>query len=139
MSEHYTTDVALWAEKPADALRRRAGNEIDWENVAEEIEDAAKRVRDQIERRVVVLCEHLLKWQFQPEQRSGSWRSSIVEARNRVARAVCNNPSLRSYPGEVLADAYADGRRQAEAEAGLMLPPVCPWTIDQIVDHAFWP
>jgi hypothetical protein len=139
MSERYTTDAALWAEKQADPLRRRAGNQIDCENVAEEIEDVAKRVRDQIESCLVVLCEHLLKWQFQPEQRSGSWRGSIVEARNRIARAVRNNPSLRSYPGQVLAEAYADGRVQAEAEAVLMMPPVCPWTIHQIREHDFWP
>jgi len=32
----YGADILLWAEHQADALRRRASNEIDWENVAEE-------------------------------------------------------------------------------------------------------
>ncbi len=41
-------DVAAWAEQQADALRRRAANEIDWNNVAEEIEDVARRARDRI-------------------------------------------------------------------------------------------
>jgi hypothetical protein len=34
----YDTDIVLWSEQQAAALRRRAANEIDWENVAEEIE-----------------------------------------------------------------------------------------------------
>jgi hypothetical protein len=29
MSDLYETDFALWSERRADALRRRAGNEID--------------------------------------------------------------------------------------------------------------
>jgi hypothetical protein len=37
----YDTDVAAWAEQQAGALRRRAANEIDWDNVAEEIEGVA--------------------------------------------------------------------------------------------------
>ena len=38
MSDLYGADIVAWAEQQADALRRRAANEIDWENVAEEIE-----------------------------------------------------------------------------------------------------
>jgi hypothetical protein len=136
----YDTDIALWAEQQADLLRRRASNELDWLALAEEIEDVARRERDQIESRLSVLCEHLLKWQFQSERRSGSWRGSIVEARDRIARVVRNSPSLHSYPAVVLAEAYAAGRRKAEAETELTdLPTECPWTIEQVRDHDFWP
>jgi hypothetical protein len=38
MSDLYDTDILLWSEQQAAAIRRRAANEIDWENVAEEIE-----------------------------------------------------------------------------------------------------
>jgi Domain of unknown function DUF29 len=136
----YETDIAAWAESQADALRRRAFNEIDWDNVAEEIEDVAGWYKDQIESRLSVLCEHLLKWQFQPEMRSGSWRGSIVEARDRIASLVRKSLSLRDYPAAVLALAYPPGRRKAEAETELSgLPETCPWTIEQVLDHAFWP
>jgi hypothetical protein len=136
----YETDIALWAERQADVLRRRANNEIDWENVAEEIEDVARRERDQIKSRLVVLCVHLLKWQFQPKRRSRSWRGSIVEARKRIAGLIEDSPSLRPYPAKALGKAYSDGRPQAEAETGLTkLPAECPWTIDQVLDADFWP
>jgi hypothetical protein len=138
MSDPYDTDIAAWAELQADALRRRATNEIDWNNVVEEIEHVAARHKDQIEGRLSVLCEHLLKRQFQPEMRSGSWRGSVVEARDRIASLIRKNPSLQDYPASVLAEAYPPGRRKAEAEAGLV-PETCPWTIAQLRNHAFWP
>jgi hypothetical protein len=34
----------LWSERHGDALRQRAANEIDWDNVAEEIEDMGNNV-----------------------------------------------------------------------------------------------
>jgi hypothetical protein len=118
MSDPYDTDIAAWAELQADAPRRRATNEIDWNNVVEEIADVAARHKDQIEGRLSVLCEHLLKRQFQPEMRSGSWRGSVAEARDRIASLIRKNPSLQDYPASVLAEACPPGRRKAEAEGG---------------------
>jgi len=141
----YETDIAQWANEQAALLRRRAAGElvneadIDWLDIAEEIEDVARRVRDQIYSRLANLCEHLLKWQFQPDRQSSSWRGSIIEARNRIAKAVRDNPSLRSYPGAAHGDAYADGRRKAEGQTGLTMPAACPWTVEQVLDHGFWP
>ena len=43
VSDLYDSDFALWSERQADALRRRDGNEIDWDNVAEEIESLSRR------------------------------------------------------------------------------------------------
>jgi hypothetical protein len=140
MSELYEADIAAWAEQQADALRRRAANEVDWENVAEEIESLARSDRREIRNRLAVICEHLLKWAYQPEHRSGSWRGSVVEARDQIVRLVQESPSLRDHPAAVLAEAYPSGRRKAEAETGLVgLPESCPWTIDQVLEHAFWP
>ena len=35
---NYELDVNEWTKEQADALRRRAPNELDWDNLAEEIE-----------------------------------------------------------------------------------------------------
>ena len=32
MADLYDADIMEWSEKQADALRRRAANEIDWDN-----------------------------------------------------------------------------------------------------------
>jgi Domain of unknown function DUF29 len=140
MSDLYEDDIATWAARQADLLRRRVSNELDWDHLAEEIEDVAQRQKDQIESRLAVACEHLLKWEFQPARRSNSWRGSIVEARNRIARVQRRVPSLEPYPAAVLADAYRDGREKAAAETGLLgLPEACPWTIEQVLGRDFWP
>jgi hypothetical protein len=145
MSELYDTDVAAWSNQQAALLRRMAAGEqvndqVDWRNIAEEIEDVAKRDRDRIYGALVTALTHLLKWRFQPEMRSGAWRSAVVRARDRIAKLTTDSPSLRSYPAAVLAEAYPAARRAAEAETELVgLPQTCPWTIEQVLDHGFWP
>jgi hypothetical protein len=140
MSELYEDDIAAWAARQADLLRRRASNKLDWDNIAEEIADVGRSEEREVESRLAIACEHLLKWEFQPRLRSNSWRSSVVQARTRIARVIRRNPSLKSYPATVLADAYQDGRDVAEAETGLLhLPETCPWTVEQVLDRSFWP
>jgi hypothetical protein len=143
VSDLYDTDVAAWSERQADALRRRAANEIDWDNVAEEIESLSRSDKREIRSRLAVICEHLLKWQFQPDARSGSWRGSIREARDKIADVIEESPSLADYPAAHLAGprgAYARGRTKAADETGITdLPVACPWAIEQVLDHGFWP
>jgi hypothetical protein len=123
----------------ADALRRRGANEIDWDNVAEEIESSGRNDRRQIEHRLENLILHLIKWKYQSEWQSPSWPGgSIVEARHRVKSLIDESPSLRECPGEHLSRAYAYARPKALIETGLYrLPEVCPWTIDEILDEEF--
>jgi len=72
--------------------------------------------------------------------RSNAWRAAIVKARSRVVKLIKDSPTLRPYPAAVIDDAYADALRIAEAETGLAnLPRACPWTIEQVLDHEFWP
>ena len=136
----YETDLYAWTKAQADALRRRASNELDWDNLAEEIETLGRSDRRQIGSRLENLILHLLKWRYQPEQQCGSWRGSILEARHRLERLLDDSPSLRAYPPECLPKAYAYARDKALAETGLLrLPDACPWTIDEILSPDFFP
>ena len=139
----YEIDLAAWSDQQAAALRRRAANEIDWENVAEEIESLGRSDKREIRNRLAVIVEHLLKWAYQPDQRSSSWRGSVVEARQQIASLIDESPSLQAYPAAVLTarhGAWAHGRARAEAASGITgLPEVCPWSAEQLLDDAFWP
>ncbi len=136
----YDTDLYEWTKEQADALRRRAANALDWDNLAEEIESLGKSDRRQIQSRLEVLLMHLLKWRYQPEWRCGSWRGSIFEARLRLRKLLAESPSLRPYPAEYLPEAYGDARRRALEETGLLgLPEACPWTIDEVMAEDFLP
>jgi Domain of unknown function DUF29 len=90
----------------------------------------------------VILLLHLLKWEYQPHIRSGSWQGSIVEHRRRIRKALQSSPSLKSYLVEVLAESHTDAIEQAVAETGLPIgsfPIECLYTIDQVLDRAFLP
>ena len=81
----YDTDIVAWAEQQALALRCRAANEIDWDNVAEEIEDLAARQKREVGRRLRIICEHLLKWRHWIRTRASTrplndWRSHAGRA-----------------------------------------------------------
>jgi len=134
------TDFHAWSLRQAEALRRRAGNEIDWDNVAGEIEALGRSFEDQIESRLEILLQHLLKWRYQPDMQCRSWLASIMEQRRRIARVIVKNPSLRNYPGEYLANAFEEARAMAMLETGLdRMPEECPWTIARVLDDDFLP
>ncbi|KQQ88724.1 DUF29 domain-containing protein [Aureimonas sp. Leaf324] len=138
----YERDFYAWTQDQAAKLRARAHNSIDWDNAAEELESLGDSQRNEIESRMNVLLVHLLKWRYQPDRRSGSWKGSIVEQRNRLQRRIAKSPSLKAYPAEVLGDEYALARTLAAAETELpedVFPHECPFTLEDILDPAFYP
>ncbi len=78
----------------------------------------AKRDRREVISRLVVLLSHLLKWENQPERRSGSWRGTM-RAQRRELRQLLESGTLRNHAEAVLADAYSEARRQAADETEL--------------------
>jgi hypothetical protein len=138
----YDRDYALWIETTIAQLRSKNVMEIDWENVLEEFEDMGKRERRSLKSNLVILLQHLLKWQFQPEQRSGSWKGSIIEHRQRIRDRLQESPSLRNYLVEAVSLAYPDAVERAANETGLeigMFPIDCPYEFEDILDAAFLP
>jgi hypothetical protein len=137
----YDNDLYQWTIEQADALRRRAVNELDYDNLAEEIESVGRSERREIRSRLEVLLIHLLKWRYQPEKQSDSWRASVSQARQRIENVLTDNPSLRSFPAEALASAYrlAILDKMIRRLGLLHLPDACPWTIDDVLRNDFWP
>jgi hypothetical protein len=137
----YDDDLYQWTIEQADALRRRAVNELDFDNLAEEIESVGRSERREIRSRLEILLIHLLKWHFQSERQSDSWRASVLEARRRFEDVLADNPSLRSFPADALASAY----RLATLDTAIRrldlmhLPEACPWAIEDVLRDDFWP
>jgi hypothetical protein len=139
---NYEEDFALWSAEQAALLRAGQLERIDAVNLAEEVESLGNSNRREIESRLSVLLIHLLKWHYQPQSRSGSWRATINEQRKRIARVIKDSPSLRAYPAEVLAEEYEIARERAAVETTIYLdlfPESCPYTIEQILDPGFLP
>jgi hypothetical protein len=142
MSDLYDKDTYTWALQQADALRRRSANEVDWDNVAEEIESVGRSEANELYSRYSVLLLHLLKWSYQPELRSRSWEASIRVQRLEIARHLDQNPGLKSKRDEIFGAAYRAARLTASGETNLPdtnFPETNPFTLAQAMDDAFWP
>lgn len=142
MTDLYDKDVYTWALQQADALRRRSANEIDWENVAEEIESVGRSQASELHSRYGVLVTHLLKWLFQPERRSRSWENSIRVQRYEIGRVLAANPGLKSSLDAIFGGAYVAARLNASSETDLpaeTFPETNPFTLAQAMDEGFWP
>ena len=138
----YKTDYLKWIQTTVEQLRVKDYSSIDWENLIEEIEDMGRSERRSLESNLIVVLTHLLKWQCQPEFRSGSWKGSIVEHRRRIRKALKESPSLKPYLEEVLAECYLDAVEQASAETELPVetfPQECPYTSAEVLDSSFLP
>ena len=138
----YDRDFHAWAIEQGELIRSRSADAIDWDNVAEEIESLGRQERGELYNHFVVLLTHLLKWRFQPERRSRSWRTSVVNRRLDIARQLKLSPSLKAVLEEEFGDAYPRARYQAEDETGLSaatFPEASPFTLTQALDPDWWP
>lgn len=142
----YDLDFYAWTQDQGAKLRARAAfdnrGDIDWENVAEEIESLGRSDRREIRSRLEVLLLHLLKWQFQPSKRKVGWRSTIDEQRRRLRLVLVDSPSLRAFPQEALEQAYGFAVVGAAEETELperSFPAQCPYPLDDIMNDSFYP
>ena len=138
----YERDFYAWLQDQAEKLRARSHNDIDWDNLAEEVESVGKSQKREIRSRLERLIQHLLKWQFQPGRRSESWRITISEQRTFIPGLIDDSPSLGTYPAEIYSQAYAAGVRKAVDETGLIarvFPEEPPFTVEQALDSRFLP
>src|SRR5262245_42235254 len=111
----YERDETAWLEAMAALAAARRFAEMDFANLGEYLADMARRDRREVFSRLVVLLTHLLKWEYQPSHRGGSWRGSIRTQR-RDLRLLLESATLRAHAESVLADADAEARRQAADE-----------------------
>jgi hypothetical protein len=148
--ELYNRDYRAWANRQIDALSAGRFTDLDIAHLLEELGDMGRSERNELENRLVVLLAHLLKWQFQydrltdrwKEFKGDSWRSTIVEQRDRIARRLDKSPRLKPELSGLIEEAYNDAAGLAAKETAIHMdcfPSVCPYTQEQILDEKFFP
>jgi len=132
----YDTDILAWSERQADALRRRAANEVDWDNVAEEIEDMGNNVVRAVASHLVQALLHDLKAEAWPTARDvPHWRAEARLHRDEAREAYAPSMATRS---ELQVDRlYRRALRGLpETEDGIAPRPVpnhCPATLTELL------
>ena len=139
--ELHEQDFYLWTKQTAELLEAGLWQEVDLTNLIAEIKNMGSNDKHALKSNLRILLIHLLKWQFQPDQRSGSWKGSIRNGRNRIQRLFKNQPSLKTYVDEVLSEAYDEAMIQSEEEMGqqILLKDACIYSSKEILDFDFLP
>jgi hypothetical protein len=144
----YDDDILEWSERQAAALRRAAharpnvSNEIDWENVAEEIEDVGRSQLLAVESLIRQILIHLIKAiSADATEPLMHWRKEVVAFHTDVMKRM--TPSMRSRLD--FAEIWRDALKQAEADLAAhgqsLMPSVLngrfPLALDDITDPDF--
>lgn len=119
MTPQYDQDFYTWPQTQAALLRERKWADLDFANLAEELESLGKRDRREL-----------------------GWRRTIRTQRDEIDVLLTDSPSLRPAVPALLTQRYPKVRLEALDETGLpdaALPPECPWIATQVLDATFWP
>ena len=138
----YDTDFDAWLQAQVAALRARQWDALDVEHLVEEVEELRKTERRGVRSQLRLILSHLLKWVYQPDKRTDSWRSTVANGRILVQEDLEDSPSLARELDTLATWAYPRARRDAAKETGLPLatfPEACPWPLVQVLDEDFWP
>jgi len=132
----YDQDFYQWTHEQAELMKAGALSRLDIPNLIEEIESMGRSEKRELRSRLTVLLMHLLKWDYQPDRRSGSWKSTINTQRMDIDFVLKDNPSLKHNLEMVINETYQIARERAADETGLpesVFPLSCPYTVDHIM------
>ena len=138
----YNQDYYQWVQETVKLLEQRNFKELDLDNLIEEIKDLALTEKQTIESNLIVVLKLLLKWQYQPEQRSGESKASIRRHRYQIRDDLKVSPSLKTHLSEICLESYQEARLQATDETDLaveIFPEQCPFTIENILNKDYLP
>jgi hypothetical protein len=135
LSDLYESDETAWLETMAELLEHGQRDDLDYVHLQEYLSDMAHRDRREVESRLITLVMHILKWVYQPDHRSRSWRSTILEQRRELGRAI-GRGVLLNHAETVLPEVYPHVVERAASETDLPIktfPAECPFTLDEIL------
>lgn len=139
-SNLYETDFYAWTLEQSKLLKAGEFMGLDIANLVEEIESLGKQQRQELRNRLGILIGHLLKWDYQPEKRSKSWRVTIQIQRREIEEILADNPSLKPYLPEAIAKAHRVGLDLVALETPLDYPDLLEapiYTIEQLLSPDF--
>jgi hypothetical protein len=138
LSELYLADETAWLDAMAELIGAGAFADLDYANLREYLQDMAIRDRREVRSRLKQLLFHILKWEHQPDKRTRSWRSSLVDQRQELVEML-KSRVLRKHAEEIVDDGYEKAVELASSETGLApesFPAECPYSLDEILAYS---
>jgi len=160
LKELYEKDFYLWVLENLRLLKNKEYELVDWENLLEEIEDMARRELRSVISLMVVIMEHIYKWENYRESAcmDSGWKKSILNARKELIDLFDEIPSLKriAQEKESLNKAWRKAVRRlivwfdedenknlAKKYFGRLpteedFPKDCPYTFEQVMEYKPW-
>jgi len=142
MADLYEADILRWSEQQADLLRRLARGErvnaqIDWENVAEEVEAVGRTERRACESYLIQALLHDLKAEAWPSSREvPHWRAEARLARGNAVAVFTPSMRQRIDVAALYSRALRALPETIDGEPPLPVPETCPATLDELLADA---
>jgi 2-polyprenyl-6-methoxyphenol hydroxylase-like FAD-dependent oxidoreductase len=141
MSESdYDTDILEWSEHQGALLRRLANGELvnsaelDWPNIAEEIESVGSEQLHAVESLLVQALIHMLKAEAWPLSRDvPHWRAEAIRFRGDAARRFVPSMRQRINLAALCRSALRAIPETIDDQPPLPVPELCPVTLDELL------
>jgi hypothetical protein len=138
----YEKDFVLWTQKQALSLQKRDLEAIDWINLQEEIAALGRSEKRELENRLEVLLEHLLKRCYiNNTYDNRGWELIIKEQRKQIRRLLKGSPSLKNYLLAILPEIWEDALSDVQdIYPNQAFPKNSPFShnIDSLLTDLFW-
>ncbi|MBD2653083.1 DUF29 domain-containing protein [Synechocystis sp. FACHB-383] len=141
----YELDFYQWIENTINQIHQGDIDRLDWQSLVEELQDLGNEQKHQLESRLLVIYEHLLKlayWSQEREYNQRGWKVTILEQRKQLKRLLKRSPSLRPYFREIAQEIYEDARQITSLKTGLnenLFPPEPIATMEEILAEDWLP
>ena len=135
----YERDILAWSQQQAELIRRPGpglrANDLDWENIAQQIESAGRTELASLRRYLTLSILHVLKLHVWPNADSvRHWRGDIVGFQNEAEERF--TPSMRQRVD--VAKLCKNAVKQIHAaDPAACVPPDNPFTLDDPM-HEDW-
>jgi hypothetical protein len=136
----YDTDILTWSERQAALLRRLAAGglandaELDWPNIAEEIDDVGRSELRSCRSLLRQALRHMLKAQAWPLSRDApTWRADAVDFRRQAKDAFTPSMRQKINVADLYADALAALPETIDDQPPLPVEPECRVTLDDLL------
>ena len=133
----YEGDILIWSEHQADLLRRmargeRVNDQVDWENVAEEIEAAGRNERNAVESHLVQALLHDLIAEAWPLSRDAPhWRAEAIGHRIEARRAFSPSMAQRISVAKLYRQSLRRMPETIDGNTPLPVPAECSVTLSE--------
>lgn len=141
----YEQDFYQWIQNTAIFLKEKQFDQVDWENVIEEIESMGRSEKKEVQSRLIILIEHLLKlqyWEAEKAYNERGWRITVIEQRRQIISNLKDSPSLKPILDKIFLECYQDAKNDTIKKYKLssnLFPTEPPFTLEDVLNPDYLP